>query len=334
MQKINGDIKNGNYRQMYLLCGEEDYLRNQYRDRLKNALLAGGDEMNLSYYEGKDINLGQIVDLAETMPFLSERRVIIIENTGLFKSAGSDVLADYLKDCAPTTFFIFNEKEVVKNNKLYKAVNDHGYVGEFKIQDEQTLGRWIYGLVKQENKEMDAQAINLLLYKTGTDMANIKSELEKCICYCYNRDRITAADVEEICVERISNRIFDMINFLAIGNKEKALQLYYDLLALKEPPMRILSLITRQFNMLLQTRQLMEKGYDKRTMSEKLSTTTYVVGKYIDQAYRFKMTALREIIEACVNADADVKMGKLSDTLSVELLMIKCSDLAERKSAR
>lgn len=69
MQRINEDIKTGQYKQMYLLYGEEAYLRKQYRDRLKGAMAADGDTMNYSYFEGKDISVGAVIDLAETMPF-------------------------------------------------------------------------------------------------------------------------------------------------------------------------------------------------------------------------------------------------------------------------
>jgi DNA polymerase-3 subunit delta len=327
MQRINEDIKSGNFKQMYLLCGTEDYLRNQYRDRLKTALLGDGDRMNMSCFEGKDISQPQIVDLAETMPFLAERRVIVIENSGMFKG-GSDVLADYLKEIAPTAFFIFSEKEVDKRNRLYKVIKDKGYISEFGEQDENTLTRWIAGLVKKEGMEIDRPAIALLLYKTGTDMENICKELEKCICYCMHRGRITTQDVETICTERLSNRIFDMINYLATGKKEQALQLYYDLLALKEPPMRILFLISRQFNMLLQAKLLREKGYDKRIISEKMGVAPFVAGKYMDQAAHFKRSVLRKALEDCVQAEEDVKTGKISDVMSIELLMIQYSSIS------
>lgn len=327
MQRINEDIKTENFKQMYLLCGSEDYLRNQYRDKLKKALLGDGDEMNLSCFEGKDISQPQLVDLAETLPFLSTRRVIVVENSGLFKSGG-DVLADYLKEAAPATFFVFSEKEVDKRNRLYKVVKDKGYISEFGEQDENTLTRWIAGLVKKENMEIDRAAIALLLYKTGTDMENIRRELEKCVCYCLKRGRITAQDVEMICTERLSNRIFDMINFLAAGKQEQALKLYYDLLALKEPPMRILFLISRQFNMLLQTKMLREKGYDKRIISEKLGVAPFIAGKYMDQAAHFKRSVLRKALEDCVQAEEDVKTGRIGDVMSVELLMIKYSSIA------
>ena len=123
MQRINEDIKNNTFSQIYLLFGEEAYLRKQYKDKLKNALSADGDPMNCHYYEGKDISVGEIIDLAETMPFLAERRVIVMENTGLFKSGG-EALAEYLSNPSPTVFFVFAEAEIDKRSKLYKAVQN------------------------------------------------------------------------------------------------------------------------------------------------------------------------------------------------------------------
>ena len=98
MQRINQDIKQGNFKQVYLLYGEERYLRRQYANRLKDALCGQDDGMNTHFYEGKDISVGEIIDLAETLPFLAPRRVFFIKDSGLFKSGG-EKLAEYLNRC-------------------------------------------------------------------------------------------------------------------------------------------------------------------------------------------------------------------------------------------
>lgn len=103
MQRINEDIKTGNFKQIYLLYGEERYLKNQYTTRLRKALCQDGDEMNTHFYQGKDFSLGQVIDLAETLPFLAERRVMFFKDTGLFK-AGGEKLAEYLANPNDTTF--------------------------------------------------------------------------------------------------------------------------------------------------------------------------------------------------------------------------------------
>ncbi len=327
MQRLNEDIKNNEFRQVYLLYGEEAYLRKQYRDKLKNALCAADDTMNYRYFEGKGLNPGEIIDLAETMPFFADRRVLVIENSGFFKSGGEQ-LASYLAEPAPTAFFIFVETEVDKRSKLFKTVKDKGMAVEFAAQDAETLKRWVAVLLKKENKKITARTLELFLDKTGMDMANIRMELEKVVSYAGEREVITSEDVQAVCTNRITNQIFDMINAIADRQQKKALSLYYDLLALKEPPMRILFLIARQFNLLLQVKELRKKGYDNKTIAQKTGLHGFLVGKYAAQAARFEESKLREAVEACVEADTDVKTGQMTDLMSVELLIIRYSSYA------
>lgn len=321
MQRINEDIKTGNFKQIYLLYGEERYLRRQYRDRLKDALCQEGDTMNVHFYEGKDMNVGEVVDLAETLPFFADRRVIFVENSGLFKSGG-ERMAEYLAAPNETSFFVFTESEVDKRSKLYKTVQSGGCVVEFAAQDENTLKRWIAGVLKKEGKRIAESTVNLFLQKTGTDMDNIYMELEKLICYCMERDVVEASDVEAVCTNRISNHIFDMINAIADRQLQNALKLYYDLLALKEPPMRILFLIARQCNMLLQVKEMKAKGFDNKAMGSKIGLPPFVVGKYVTQAGRFRTADLREAVKKCVDAEEAVKTGRMNDVMSVEILIM------------
>lgn len=324
MQKLNEEIKTGQLRQVYLLYGEEAYLRSQYRDKLKTALLGGGDAMNCHYFEGKDIAVGEIIDLAETMPFLAERRVLVLENSGLF-SHGGEQLAEYLQAPAPTAYFVFAEASVDKRSKLYKAVTAKGRAVEFKAQDESVLQRWILGILKREGKNITGNDLDFFLDKTGSDMENIRAELEKLLCYCMDRDVITAQDIEAVCTKQISNQIFDMINAIADKKQRKAMELYYDLLTLKEPPMRILYLITRQFNLLLQVKELKAKGCDGNTIGEKVGLAGFIARKYMTQASRFRVEDLRRAVEDCVEAEEAVKTGKMNDVMSVELLIVRYS---------
>ncbi|NLL78903.1 MAG: DNA polymerase III subunit delta [Clostridiales bacterium] len=324
MKGILEDIKTGQLKQAYLLYGEEAYLRKQYRDKLREALGGDSDSMNSHYFEGKDINCGEIIDLAETLPFLAERRVITIENSGLFKKGG-EALAEYLAAPSESTYFVFVETEIDKRSKLYKAVQKLGRVEEFGLQDEGTLKRWILGMVKKEEKKISESTLNLFLDKTGTDMENIRGELEKVFCYTLEKDVITEADIEAVCTHRVSNQIFDMINAIADKKQKRALELYYDLLTLKEPPMRILFLIARQFNLLMQVKELKGKGYDNKSIAEKTGLHSFVAGKYVAQCGRFKMSELKQAVTACVEAETAVKTGKMTDILSVELLIVQYS---------
>lgn len=321
MQRIQNDIKSGQYRPVYLLYGEERYLKRQYRDKLKEALCAPDDNMNNHFYEGKNVSVGEIIDLAETMPFLAQRRVIFMDNSGLFKSGGEQ-MAGYLGAQNESTVLIFTETEVDKRSKLYKAVQAQGCAVEFAAQDERALKRWVAGILGKEGKRITENTVLQFLDKTGTDMDNICMELEKLICYCMDREVVEPQDVEAVCVNRVTNHIFDMVAAIAEKRQRDALRLYYDLLTLKEPPMRILFLIARQCNLLLQAKALKSKGLANKEIASSLGVPPFTVGKYLSQASRFQTSVLRSALTKCVEAEEAVKTGRMNDVMSVEILIV------------
>ena len=140
MQVLNQDIKEHTFKPVYLLFGEEVFLRNTYKKRLREAVV-GEDVMNFARFEGKGLDVDELIRLADTMPFFAERRLILIEDSGFFKSA-SEALVKYLPEMPDTTCLVFAESEVDKRNKLYKKVKSLGYAAEMARQDAAQLGRW------------------------------------------------------------------------------------------------------------------------------------------------------------------------------------------------
>lgn len=324
MKSLQEDIRSGSFKHIYLLYGEEEYLVRQYRDRLRAALAAPGDTMNVSAFEGKNIDPKELIDLSETMPFFAERRVILAENSGFFKKA-SDELAEYVGEIPDTTYFIFCEEEVDRRGKLFKQVKKYGSAVEFKRQTEAVLMQWVLGRLKKEEKKITRPVMELFLSRTGTDMLLIEQELEKLLCYTMGREVIEAADVEAVCADQVTGKIFDMVD--AIGRKEQkqALDLYYDLLTLKEPSMRILSLVVRQFQILMQLRGMAEKGFDYRQMAAKAGVPEFAVRKYLGQARKFSQAALENAVREGVLAEEQIKTGQMADRLAVELLIVRYS---------
>ena len=316
MKSLNEDLKTGNFKQIYLLYGEEAYLKKQYKERFIKAMLPEGDTMNYAYYEGKNTDIKEVIDLAE-------RRLIVFENTGFFKNSGAD-MADYISGGMPdTTYFIFIESEVDKRSKLYKAVKAKGHIAELGVQDENTLRRWVQSLVKKEHKTMEPSDIAYFLNKVGTDMENILREMEKLVCYAMERDTLTREDVDAVCVTQITSHIFEMVNAVADKNQRKALDLYYELLALKEPPMRIL--LTREYRILFHVKALLKQGYGRKEIASKAGLHPFAAGRYMDQAKRFHTKELRETMEEGADIEQRVKTGLLTDHLAVELFLVKHS---------
>ena len=324
MKSLNEDIKTGQFKQAYLLYGEEAYLKKQYKDKLTKAMLPEGDTVNYAYYEGKGTNPAELIDLAETMPFFADRRLIVVENSGFFKNATPE-LADYIKNMPETACFLFVESEVDKRGTMYKSVKDKGRAVEMGRQDEKTLLYWLAGMVKKEGKQIKESTARYLVAKTGTDMENLEKEMEKLFSYTLGQTEITVQDVDEICTTQITNKIFDMVEAVATKQQKRALHYYYDLLALKEPPMRILYLLSRQFKLLMEVKDLSGRGYEKSQIAKTAGLHPFVAGKYIKQCHSFSKEELRSIIEDAANMEEMVKTGRLNDRMSVELFIVKYS---------
>lgn len=323
MRTLNEHIKTGKFKQVYLLYGPEVYLKKQYRDKLKNAII-GDDTMNYNYYAGKGQDVNALIAMAETMPFFAEHRLLIIENSGFFASS-NDALAEYIPDLPTTTYIVFVEDEVDKRNKVFKAVSSAGYAANLSSPDEKTLKLWIAGLIKKEGKNITERAVMHFLEIVDNDMENIHQELEKLLCYTAERDVITEEDITQICSVHTENKIFDMINAVAMKNQREALRLYDDLLTLKEPPLRILALISRQFNTLLQIKALSVRGYTSSIIAQRTGMKEFIVKKNLGMTRKFSIDELREALESCVQSEEEVKTGLLNDRMAVEILIIKYS---------
>lgn len=324
MKSIDEDIKNGQFKKIYLLYGDEDYLKKQYRDKLLHALVAEGDTMNFAKYDGQNVSVGELIDLAETLPFFAERRVILVTDSGFFKSS-EEQLALYFAEIQDTTCMIFVESEVDKRSKTYKAAVKAGSAVDFSMPDERMLTSWMMARVKQAGKTMTQEAWTEFFDRTNDSMDHMNLEMEKLLSYIYDKDSITLADVEAICTKQMHSKVFDMISFIASKNLPKVLELYHDMLAAKEPPIRILALIIRQFDQMYLMKDMASQGMNVSTIASKLGSRDFIVRKNLGLARNFTMEQIRALLEDAADLDERAKTGRINDRMAVELLMVQYS---------
>ena len=322
MKRIAEDIKNGSFRQAYVFYGSERYMLKMYLNRLLSALGATDDNMNFNKFEGKNLSEDSIIETCETMPFFADRRIVLIEDSGFFKEK-TEKLASYLEDLPEYLVIIFSETEMDKRNKLYKAAAKYDGVIEFKTPDEKDITNWILSELKKSGKKIRRSVLELFINGCGTDLGFISCELEKLISYTGGREEITAEDIDKICSFQVENRIFDMISDMAAGKRDKALKIYNDLILLKEPPMKMLALMERQFKQLLDIKQLASKGQGEKLIAETLGVHPYSVKKNMPLARRYSEKEMRAVLEEMARMDEDVKSGRLNDRIAVELLLIQ-----------
>ena len=324
MEEIRKNIKENKFHRAYLLYGPETWLRAQFRKDLVRALVPDGDEMNFTRFSGEDTDEKEVIAQAETLPFFSDRRVILVEDSGFFKNK-TEELAGYLETLPEYLILIFSEKEADKRTRTFKMMQKYGHITEFAQQKEEILVRWILTRMKRDGKNIRPEDMRHFLVSAGTDMANIDNELEKLLSYCAGKNVITAADIDAVCAPQLMNQIFDMVRAVAEHRQKDALDLYYDLLALKEKPMRILYLISRQFQQLLQIGDLNRAGLPQSEIAAKAGVPPFVVRRSLGLLRRYSEQSLRDILQFLTKEEEDVKTGRLDERLSVELAIVELS---------
>lgn len=324
MNTIKSDIKDNNFKNIYLLYGDEQFTKRNLKKLLSNAIVSPDDTMNFSRYEGKGINPKEVIDIAQTLPFFGERRLILLENTGYFKSA-CEPMIDYMSEVPENTYFIFVEEEVDKRSKMYKAVKSKGYACECKRLSNDEIMKWILGRINKDGKKITRDTMNYLIAALGNDMEKISKEVEKLLCYTLDKEVLEISDIDEICCPEITGKIFDMIDAMGAKNKEKALRLYYDLILNREPPMRILFMLARQFNIMLQVKDLSDKGIPRKEIENKLSMQSFIVNKTLGQLKNFSKKDIERALAKSVMIEEDIKMGRITDLIGVEIMLVEFS---------
>lgn len=321
MQTITEQLKTGEFSRYHLIYGEERYMVRYYKKCLKDKLSNPDDEMNCTVFQGEKTEASAIAEAGQVLPFFAPQRLIIVQDSGFFKKASD--MADYMDALPETTYLVFLEHEVDKRNRLYKWMNKNGCVTECKPQNASKIGTWIASYGKRAGKVFSKEAIQLLVERVGTDMDLLSGEIEKLIGYTGARAQIGVSDVEAVSSGVTVSKIFDMIDAVAQGERERALRLYDDLLANREAPMSILYLFTRHINILLQVKELTALGLSSGELAKRIGIPPFTVSKYGRQAKLFKRGKLLQMLEDRADYEERFKSGRLTDQLAVELFLIQ-----------
>ncbi|MBR1742827.1 MAG: DNA polymerase III subunit delta [Lachnospiraceae bacterium] len=320
---IEKDIKEHSFHSVYLIYGEEGYLVRKYRELLKNAVLGSEDEMNYSYFQGKGIDLAEVRDIGSTLPFFSDYRFLFMEETGFCKTA-SDV-TEILEGLPESTIVLFVEKEVDKRNKLYKYIAKNGLVSEMKAMSEKETLQFIAAELGKGKKRIKESTAKYLYGQVNSSLFNLRNELQKLIAYSGDRVEVTQEDIDAICCKEVTDHMFQMLDAVAEGDSRRTLHFYRELLVLQEEPLKILNLLFRHCNILLQIKT--EQGsFSFDELARKIGIKSYFLNKYASQAKRFTLEQIREMLAACVQTDFDFKRGKISDRIGLELLLVSFSE--------
>lgn len=318
----------------YLIHGDDDVGIEEDLKKIRQAM--GNDpnaEMSTSQYEAGDITVPDILNKVSSMPFLSDKRLLIVKGlvTYLMKTShGKDQLErliDEVPDLPDYARLVLVERgKLRKNLRIVKLAQEIGYCKAHATPDARDHHQWIVQRAQHDYEtDIEPAAAHALASVTEGDLRRADNELVKLVSYVAGERAITEADVSLLTPYVPEAQVFDMIDALSQGDGTTAMSIMVR--ALDEDPsdpgFRMFGLISSHFKALLMVREYLDNGGNRneRTMGKELKMHWYRAKKLRGQSRAFSVKALEKIYRRLQEYDEQVKTGRIHIRMALELFV-------------
>ena len=305
---------------IYLLYGTKDF---QIKEEIKK-LSKNIDNMNITQYDLNNDALEIALEDAKTISLFSNQKIVIIDNANMFTgstSKDSELIENYLNNYNDNTILILivhNEK-IDTRKKITKLIKKVGQVKEFN--EDLNCTSLVKKLLKDYN--IEDKTIKLFIDRVGNNPLIIQNEINKIKIYKNEDKNITSEDILNLTIKLIEIDIFKLIDYIVQKNKEKALELYYEMLKMNEEPLKIVVILANQFRIMYQAKELIKKGYSEKDIASILKIHPYRVKLAIQNSRNYKSETLLKYLNDLADIDIGIKTGKLNKDLALELFILK-----------
>lgn len=313
---------------LYLLWGEEDYLRESFFSELKSACVGGEDDsFNLHRLSGDGLELQALASAVDSMPFMGERTLVELRNFPVNDYREEDVerIKDILSDVpdfATVVLLLPTGVEPDGRLALVKFLKKQGRAIEFTPQSQSMLTSWIKRRFAALGKDIGREACERLVFLSGQRMTGLIPEIEKLAGYAQG-DEVTPAQVEELALHIPEAKVFEMTDRLADRRFDEAAALLSDLLASGEHPIKTLAMIGFQFRRLYTAKLALETGKGKDFIMSVHGLSPYAADRLLRSAGGFSMEALVQAVELCAQSDYRMKSSSEDDEDILKELLLK-----------
>lgn len=311
---------------IYLLFGEDEYLRNEYLKKIKKAF--GELQLGINYVQIDENNVSNIISDIETPAFGFPTKLIIAKDTGLFKkkNALADTLAEYLKTANLDGVELVFVEITPEKNALYNTISKIGEVKEFKEQKLPQLITKVKSIAKAYNVSLTENTAGYFIECVGTNMSDIINELRKLIEYAGNGGTIVKDDIDALSIKKSESIIFDLTDNLGRKKIADAIEVLHNLIYAKEPVQRILIMLYNHFKKLYIIKLAIEENKNVAQSLKLKPNQAFLVGKYQTQAKYFSKEELRSLLEELIKIDSSSKSGGIEINVGLETVLCKyCS---------
>jgi len=337
---------------LYILYGEDAFSLRQSLERIKEeAGMAELLEANTTIVDGQQLTLNQLMSLCNTAPFLSERRLVIVEgllqrfeskpgirrhdHQAEMESKRKEIeewqgLNTYIKQMPASTLLVFIDGELSQDNAILRSLSEIAEIRTFPELKGKKLQDWIQKHVAENNGTIADRAVNLLVEAIGGDLWTIDKEIEKLLLYCSGRT-IAEDDVRRLISQTREPNILYLVDAILERRVKVAHQLLHRLLEEGMLPSHLLAMLARQLGFIVRAKEL-PRGLPRAEAQKKLGLLKdYPFDKTLAQAKVYTVERVREVYNRIVETDLAIKTGKYGEELALDLLIAELCRL--QKSA-
>lgn len=334
-------IRSGQIDPVYLIVGTESYFIEKTLDLLKDKLTDGG-ELELTFFDMDEVPVDHVIDEADTIPFFSDRKLIIARNASFLKAAerGKEKINHDLKALeawlenppgSSVTIFVAPYEKLDERKKVTKLMKQHSVLVEAKSLQTNDLESWLMHEAKSFGKDIDLKAAQRLVEMAGTNLTLLSSEIEKMSLYLGAAEGdITVELVEGMTARTLEQDAFKMLQSYLDGDVSGALSVYYDLLRQKEEPVALVALLASQIRFMIQVYYLQKKGYHAQQISKQLKAHPYRVKLLVEKRQQISEKRLLQVLGDLAAIDLQLKTVSGNRERILEFFLMKRASQMKR----
>ena len=337
LQLLKEDLKNKNFRRLYIFHGEEVFLLNYYFERMKKNLVEELTEsFNFHRFNNENFELQGFVDSVEGFPMMAESTLVWVDEVDLFKlSEGertkiAETLADIPDWCTVVfTYETVSWKPDKRQKKLWDAISSQGLIVEFPKQNQRDLISWVSRHFMNQGKRISNDLCAYLIEITDGTMTSLSGEIQKIVSYS-GADEIKKSDIDAVTEPVLDAVVFQMTDMLSEGRYAQALDKLQQLLKMQQEPLAILGGIGGHFRRISAARTLLDHGRNASDLAKLYGIQDYPARKSMEAARKFRPEFCAKAAELVLETDRKIKTSFDDPARLVELLILELAQEARR----